>query len=134
MKLRIHSAALAAAGTMAALSAASALAVENSQPDSSNMKTVPVTIKLEGPQDYPPGAAARGEAGTTLLAISSDDGLLKAKPLMSSGFADLDAAAADIAVETYKTSTTPNVNIIAVVWSLEPSQNKPSQMHPPSDP
>src|ERR1700733_1518102 len=134
MGLRNHSAVLVVVGTTMVLTATSALAVENSQPNPSNVKTVPITVKLEGPQDYPPGAAARGEQGTALLAISSEDGVLKAKPLMSSGFADLDAAAADIAVQTYRVSTTPDVKIIAVVWSLKLSQDKPSQMQPPSGP
>jgi outer membrane biosynthesis protein TonB len=134
MRLRFSLVALAASGALSALNATFALAGENAQPDPSNLQKIPITAMPEGPENYPAGAAERGEEGMTLLMITSSDGALKVTQLMSSGHPDLDAAAADIASAAYKITTPPETKCIAVIWSLKQKTGAPSQMQSPSGP
>ena len=130
MRLPFSLGALAAAGALSALSTTSAIAEENAPSNPSNLQKIPITAMSEGPENYPAGAAERGEEGMTLLMITSRDGALKVTQLMSSGHPDLDTAAADIASAAYKITTPPETKCIAVIWSLKPKAGAPSPSAP----
>jgi len=45
------------------------LAVENAPSNTSDLESIPIASKLEGPSDYPAGAAEKGEHGTAIIMI-----------------------------------------------------------------
>ncbi len=98
-----------------------------------------MAIKMK-PEDYPPEAFRRGEQGSVTVFVVKLEGMSELLVLVmeSSGYADLDQAAARIVKERLKLTgaefdgkSVPTMAMVVVVWSL--GSGKPPAV-PPKEP